>query len=92
MITLCFDSFIQESKVWQQLGIHFLELHSITDALSVGKILSEEESSIYQNRVQELKGQMTLTKRLHIKNDFESLMQEKLPNFLKHITRISVLI
>ncbi|NHJ86559.1 MAG: HD domain-containing protein [Asgard group archaeon] len=81
---LCFDSFIQESKAWRQLGIHFLELHCITDALSLGKILTEEESGIFQNRVQELKNQMILTKKPLKKDDFESLMKDKLPNFLNN--------
>ena len=88
MVELCIKSFWQEALQWQNRGIRFLELHSLSDAFVIAKMFNLEEQNELEKEIIKLKELLDLKKKKHNVYSLDDMLESKIPLFLDQAMKI----
>jgi len=88
MVALCVKSFWQEASQWQNRGIRFLELHSLSDAFVIAKMFNLEDQKELEQEITKLKELLDLKKKKHHVYSLDAMLKSKLPLFLDQAMEI----
>ncbi|NHJ33395.1 MAG: HD domain-containing protein [Asgard group archaeon] len=83
LINLCIKSFKHEASQWQNQGIRFLELHSLSDAYIVANMFNKQDQKELENEIIKLKELLGLKKKKHEEYSLDFMLENKIPLFLK---------
>lgn len=88
MVELCIKSFWQEALQWQNRGIRFLELHSLSDAFVIAKMFNLEDQNELEKEIIKLKELLDLKKKKHELYSLDDMLENKIPLFLDQAMKI----
>lgn len=88
MVELCIKSFWQEALQWQNRGIRFLELHSLSDAFVIAKMFNLEDQNELEKEIIKLKELLDLKKKKHELYSLNDMLENKIPLFLDQAMKI----
>jgi molybdopterin-guanine dinucleotide biosynthesis protein A/HD superfamily phosphodiesterase len=88
LIELCLESFKQETSQWQEKGIRFLELHSLSDAAMIAKMFDHPSLLDFERKIIKLKELLNLKKKKHDEYSLDAMLESKLPSFLNQANEI----
>jgi len=88
MVELCVKSFRQEASQWQNYGIRFLELHSLSDAFVIAKMFNLQDQKELEKEIIKLKELLDLKKKKHDVYSLDTMLESKIPLFLEQAMEI----